>query len=59
MADAIVDGDAGGEGDTFSQLLILLESFASLLSKPLVTKNTKISDTGRQYRGISKLLQDL
>ena len=37
VADAVVDGDAGGEGDPLHQLLVLLECFRGLLNQPGVT----------------------
>ena len=37
VADTVVDGNAGGEGDPLHQLLVLLERLWGLLNQPWVT----------------------
>ena len=39
MADAVVDGDAGGEGDPLDQLLVLLERLRGLLHQARVSQH--------------------
>ena len=47
MADAVVDGDAGREGDALHQLLVLLEGLAGLLHQPLVTLDAPATACGQ------------
>ena len=49
MADAVVDGDAGGEGDSLDQLLVLLEGLAGLLDQPLVTLDAPAREMSGQF----------
>ena len=50
MADAVVDRDAGREGDALHQLLVLLEGLAGLLHQPLVTLDAPARHKSGQFQ---------
>jgi hypothetical protein len=57
VADAVVDRDAGREGDSFDQLLVLLEGLASLLQEAGVALDAHVPDRAARLACFAGLLQ--